>query len=177
MVNLIMTEEWRKIDGHPGYEVSSYGRVRSLDRVVPRRIGGDMFLRGRLLKHKYVKTYPAVQLGRGRYELVSRLVCMVFHGAPPSDKHQAAHGDGNTANNHVDNLRWATPIENMSDQIRHGTRMYGSRNPAAKLTEEDVRMIRSLRRDGKLLEDIAAIFKVHHILVAEICRRERWKHI
>ncbi|MDP9144418.1 MAG: NUMOD4 domain-containing protein [Actinomycetota bacterium] len=44
-----MTEIWRPVVGHEGYEVSSLGRVRSLDRTVLHSRGHEQGCRGRVL--------------------------------------------------------------------------------------------------------------------------------
>jgi hypothetical protein len=47
--NLAVTEEWRPVVDWSAYEVSNFGRVRSVDRMVPNGHGYDYFMRGRLL--------------------------------------------------------------------------------------------------------------------------------
>jgi NUMOD4 motif len=43
-------ERWMPVVGHPGYEVSDQGRVRSVDRIVPFKNGHSQRCRGRLLE-------------------------------------------------------------------------------------------------------------------------------
>jgi hypothetical protein len=57
----------------------------------------------------------------GRYVGVHRLVCEKYHGPPPSDSHEAAHGCGNRPCFNEHHLRWATRKENAGDKIAHGT--------------------------------------------------------
>src|SRR5271157_4590362 len=57
----------------------------------------------------------------GRRRLVNRLVCKIYHGAPPSQRHQAAHNCGFSSCVNYRHLRWATPAENTADKILHGT--------------------------------------------------------
>ena len=60
-----------------------------------------------------------LQGGSRRPHAVHRLVLLAFVGPPPSPRHQAAHNDGNRANNNVFNLSWLTPAENGRDRRRH----------------------------------------------------------
>ena len=86
-----------------------------------------------------------VLLGRDKEgHWVHRLVLRTFVGEPiPGDV--ARHIDGNPENNRLENLAWGTPAENNRDMVRHGRSGRGERSASAKLTEQDVRLIRSLR--------------------------------
>jgi hypothetical protein len=125
------TETWRPIAGRPGYEVSDFGRVRSLDRVVRRLQHGrlvDVHYKGVMLRlNPAGNGYLNVNLGRGRSARVHSLVLEAFVGPRPAG-HQAAHADGDKLNNAAANLRWATPQENNADKRLHGTLQRGSRS-------------------------------------------------
>ena len=64
-----MTEIWKPIPGHDGYEVSNHGRVRSIDRVIDlsSRYGTPMQrrLKGKLLTPRLYTECFEVTLGRG----------------------------------------------------------------------------------------------------------------
>jgi len=90
----------------------------------------------------YKLTLPS---GEKRTFRVHRLVCEAWHGRPPTEKHQVVHWDGNKANNHFGNLRWATPQEN---SVRQGIDPVGVRNGRAKSSEADVREIRATYKGG-----------------------------
>lgn len=51
---------------------------------------------------------------------VHRLVAYEYLPAQPFPSAQVCHCDGNKLNNHVDNLRWDSPSENIKDTWRHG---------------------------------------------------------
>lgn len=93
-------------------------------------------------------------------------MCTLAHGKRPSRRHQAAHSCGKSHEGcvHPGHLRWATPQENEADKLLHGTHMRGERNHNAKLTEDDIRLIRSLR--GKLSQ--RAIGEKFHVSEAAI---------
>lgn len=84
--------------------------------------------------------------GSKRY--AHRLMCEAAHGTPPKPDSEAAHscGAGKSGCVHPKHLRWASRRENEADKIIHGTTaLTGERHPGAKVTDDDVIQIRSLR--------------------------------
>lgn len=129
---------WKPIADCPGYEVSDAGMVRSLKRP-----SGMKFKRTRKIDPYFYVTLVQAD-GRKRHALVSRLVLEAFVGPAPSERHQAAHGDGVKANNSLLNLRWATQVENEADKNLHGTRPKGEGHPlSCGLTDKQVEEIRA----------------------------------
>lgn len=118
---MIVTEAWLPIPGWEGsYEVSDQGRVKSL----PRKGSDGRRLPGVVLKQRAdTRGYPVVQLCRKRPKTCSvhRLVAMAFLADSHFDGAEVCHNDGTQLNNHVENLRWGTRSENISDCVRHGT--------------------------------------------------------
>lgn len=111
-----MTEEvWKPISGFEGlYEVSNFGRVRSLTRFAT---NGRLF-EGQLLNTADNGTgYRVVNLhkdGKQKMILVHRLVAQAFiKNENPEKKHQINHIDGDKTNNAVSNLEWCSWKENM----------------------------------------------------------------
>nr|WP_306422646.1 HNH endonuclease [Paenarthrobacter aurescens] len=124
-------EEWRA-SKFEGYTVSNLGRV----------IGRQGFV----LKQSTSPTDPRPVVGIGGTPVrVHVIVCEAFHGPRPPGQ-EAAHFDGNPANNRSDNLRWATRLDNENDKKRHGT-YYG--RGLRKLTAKDAKSIRSELAKGK----------------------------
>src|SRR5690606_17605322 len=110
--------------GYEGlYEVSSFGRVRSLDRQVRRPHTGPYLKPGRILKlgtHRqgYRLAYLARE-GSERAVKVHRLVAEAFI-PNPQNKPCVLHGRNGVSDNSVQNLRWGTQSENNLDTVRDG---------------------------------------------------------
>ena len=123
-----MIEEWRPIEGYEGlYEVSSYGKVRSLDRYDRM----NRFWKGRILK-SYTDTvgYLNVRLcsnGKLKHHLVHRLVAKAFI-PNPDNLPQVNHRDEYKNNNRVENLEWCDGKYN----VNYGTRKIRERNTKLK---------------------------------------------
>ena len=112
-------EAWKPVVGYEDcYEVSSLGRVRSVDRSNGRRL-----IKGRLLKERLLPNgRPRVSLssgGRAVDAYTYRLVLEAFTGPCPPGM-EALHWDDNVGNNAIHNLRWGTRAENMRDMSRNG---------------------------------------------------------
>lgn len=169
-----MEEIWKAIQGHTGYEVSNLGRARSIDRLVTyKRSGAVHQHRGKILKSSLVSGYPTVALNYNEFFLVHRLVLLTFIGPPP-DRHEACHNDGVKTNNRLDNLRWDTRKNNHADKISHGTHLCGEKHGNAKLTCDAVL---SIRKDTRLLREIADDYGISKSLVSQVRNRQIWTHI
>jgi len=110
-------EIWRPIKGYEGlYEVSNFGRVRSLDRIVENKNKGSWrcrLTRGRVLcpgDNGSKIGYLFVNLsknGKTREFYIHRLVAEAFVDNP--NNHTIInHKDENGKNNRADNLEWCT---------------------------------------------------------------------
>lgn len=101
-----MIEEWRPIYGYEGlYEVSSYGRVRSLDRYEVNNLGYKRLLKGKILSPGIRKDGYFVVSLRNKMFRVHRLVAQAFI-PNPDELPQVNHKDEDKSNNNVDNLEW-----------------------------------------------------------------------
>ena len=140
-----MVETWRSVAGYAGfYEVSDYGRVRSLPRCVGGRWGNE-FRSGQLIKMRpNHEGYLLVGLRKGgvkKHFAVHILVLRAFVGPPPVGL-EARHKNGNSGDARLTNLVYGCHAENMADKTLHGTAIWGEHHPLAKLTEVAVREIR-----------------------------------
>lgn len=131
-----MGEIWKDVVGYEGiYEISSYGRIRSVDRISPTKCNSYKRTYGKMLSpHPDTKGYLILQLCNGQRNAIQkpkkihRLVAEAFI-PNPEGKPQVNHKDLNKQNNHVDNLEWVTPSENVRHAIANGAKkpMYGKR--------------------------------------------------
>ena len=126
-----MTEEiWRPVVGYEGlYEVSSYGRVRSMDRYVKYSNGRINLHKGRILSPgKDTNGYLQVILtcnGKHKSIKVHRLIVQAFI-PNPDNLLEVNHKDEDKTNNSVDNLEWCTRKYNIN---------YGSRKDKVRDTK------------------------------------------
>jgi hypothetical protein len=120
-VDATANENWLPIPGHPGYEVSDLGRVRSLGWVTVDTIGRRQPHRAQMLTPctRPGRDYLHVSLGAGVNRPVHHLVLSAFVGTRPAGL-DGCHNDGDPTNNRVSNLRWDTKKSNSQDVIKHG---------------------------------------------------------
>ena len=165
-------EEWRTIEAFPDYAVSNRGLIKRI-RPDPKGRIRRGFRQGTVTS----RGYRQITLWRDGVQscaMVHRLVCIAFHGMPPTPEHHAAHNDGDSLNNLSSNLRWATAVENEYDKQAHGTVARGERQGIAKITASDVQAIRS---DSRSQRAIAADYGVTQANISSLVRRKSWSHV
>lgn len=114
-------EIWKDIQGYEGlYQISNFGRVKSLFRIVerPGRSGPFQTVQEKILKIRYDgKGYVQVRLyknGESSYPKVHRLVAKAFI-PNPHNLEQVNHIDRVRDNNCSSNLEWVTAQRNTED--------------------------------------------------------------
>lgn len=136
----MINEVFAQIKGLEGYfDISNFGRIKSVNRTIIRSDGRSMVIKERIRKvQKNNSGYEVVILKLKRKELhftVHRLVAMSFL-KNENNYPEVNHKDGNKLNNHFDNLEWATKSLNNLHAYRSGLRkcrdMSGKNNPNYK---------------------------------------------
>ena len=118
-------EKWADIKGFEGwYQVSTKGRVRSVDRIVVFKNNIKRLYKGKILKLRYHNGYAVVNLNKNKkmkVYYVHRLVLETFT-EQPEDKKWVNHKNGKKNDPSLDNLEWCTPAENNAHALRMGLR-------------------------------------------------------
>lgn len=126
-------EIWKPIIGFEGYyEISNFGRVKSLDRIsIYRNIKRP--IKGKILKASINKKhYHHIGLSnnkRIKHFSIHRLVAMHFIDKDDNKYYREInHIDGNPSNNHYSNLEWCSSYENTMHAIKLGLQKTGKHN-------------------------------------------------
>lgn len=116
------SEIWKSLPGVPGVEVSTLGRVRTLDRLESSE-ERTQFTKGRILKQYNVSDgYLQVNIkvdGKWTMKLVHRLVAQTFL-PNPDNLPQINHKNCIRTDNNVENLEWCTPKYNSQYREKYG---------------------------------------------------------
>lgn len=164
---------WKEIEGYEGlYMITVLGDVYSLKRgiMLKKRLTFDGYIKATLSKNDKAKDFR-----------VHRLVAEAFI-PNPENKETVNHIDGDKTNNCVSNLEWATRSEQTQHSYDLGLKkpMPGRNNPNAKLTDEQVREIRSLYVKGSKEFGTVALGKkydVHAGVIERVVKRKSYIHV
>lgn len=130
-------ELWKTIPNLGGYyKISTYGNVKAKERSYINTFGTNrtkVIVPARMLKLSLDNGYKRVELTiqspqKTMRASVHRLVAQAFIHNPENKPH-VNHIDGNRSNNHVSNLEWCTPLEN----VHHAMKFLGHRPGVANI--------------------------------------------
>ena len=168
-------EEWRDLYRYPNYQVSSHGRVRSLNRTLysPIKRGNYITYKGKILSLWSNKGYPYTAI-QENYEYVHKLVCETFFCGPIKENQTYVnHIDFVITNNHWSNLEWTSNQEN----IIH-TYKYGKGAKTCRFTREQVLEIRELRASSNMTyKQIGKLYNVGASHICQIVHKQIWGYL
>ncbi|MBN8825087.1 MULTISPECIES: NUMOD4 domain-containing protein [unclassified Spirosoma] len=146
-------EVWKDVPGYEGfYQASNFGRVRSIDRLVPCKGGAFNIRKGKILKEgKHKKGYLLVILAKNGLCVtysVHSIIALAFIGPRPL-KYDINHINGLKTDNRCTNLEYVTAKENQLHAFRLNLRKprkakHPKRKTTPKLTLDQVAEIRQL---------------------------------
>lgn len=143
-------EIWKSMPNYEGlYEVSNFGRVRAVERVISGRQYPERLLSPSPDKNGYIR----VRLCRARdikRVLVHRIVAFAFI-PNPDNKPYIDHIDGSRNNNKAENLHWVTHKENLNNPITK--QRFRVSNRANKFTEVARQKSKEVVQKGVLMLD------------------------
>ena len=156
-------EEWRPVLGEGAYarkkyQVSNYGRVRSVGDVIIRALpNGELgeyhlspyYPKPRQLKDGHLCVNLCVGDGEVKQRLVHRLVARAFIGKPTKSKPLVLHYNDDPTDNRVSNLRYGNDIDNSRDKRVHRRAPHSANAPKARLTKRTVLKARRLYKTGR----------------------------
>jgi hypothetical protein len=164
---LLPFEVWKEVSGHPGYEISNFGRARSYWGLGLQKMRDEP----KVLTPAFINEYPVVGMNAGsnrppRALYIHRLVLMAFSPCE-SEGLVCRHVDGNRKNPHISNLKWGTQAENVRDAIHHGTLRRGEHHGRSKLSDEKVLEIGRRLAAG---EQGASLAREYGVGASTVCR-------
>jgi len=167
----------KQISNFPNYAITKDGRILSMPRYGIGRFAkwlkgwdvGDGHLCVGLTKNgKVYKRY------------IHRLVLETYVDKCPKGM-ECCHNDGNTTNNHLNNLRWDTRKSNIRDAMKHGTHKHfqsAEKHRMAKLTKKQVKLIFNTWHDGAYeAKELAEYFNVSTVTIYNIIHKKSWQSI
>lgn len=156
--------EWRNCPSLSGYQVSSDGRARRTGRP-ERKI--------KICKRGY--HWLSVADGRGSSMNISmaRLICEAFNGPPENAAMECDHINRNRGDNQPSNLRWVTRAQNLENRRCRS----GEDHHHSKLTDEQVKRIRSLPFRRGQDRELATAIGVSRETVRDVRLGKLWRHV
>ena len=145
-------EIWKDVPGYEGYyQVSDFGRVKRLDRVVIDSRGGKRFYKGRIIKGSINKGYRQTTL-RGTCFTFSQLVAMAFLGYKLNGhKLVVDHKNGNRSDDRVENLRLVSHRANTSTCFRKDSKSLNSGYAGVSWHKSNSKWRANIRYKGEII--------------------------
>lgn len=176
-------EIWKNIEGYENYyQVSNYGKVKSLKRIIIRGDNKPYPQKEQLLKPgKTKKGYLQVALTKEFKTKPCRVHRLVAQAFIPNQNNlpQVNHIDGNKENNNVSNLEWVSNYDNMQHSIKTGLR--DTHKISKKLIEKNKRPVNQYNLKGEFIKRWECIKEAETTLhipnqnIVNVCQGKRHK--
>lgn len=176
----LKTEQWKPIKEYNQYEISNFGRIKSLDKICAHYPKGTRLVKGKIIKQSVCIGYLKITLYKNKKPTsfrVHRLVAQ--HFIPnPENKPEVNHLKGDKKDNRFWMLEWNTRAENGQHSYDNGLQVSkkGSEVNGAKLTEEQVLEIRKIGK-SMTLKELGSIYNVSISCISSILNNKIWTYL
>lgn len=177
-----VAEEWGDIPGYAGlYKASTFGRIKSVYRMVNHYSGIPINRNAKLLKLHVDKRFGYVHVGLSKHNvshIVHRLIALTFL-PNPDNLPEVNHKNPIKHLNYVWNLEWVSKKGNAQHAVAHGLlpNHQGEHNNAAVLTDIIAGEIKWFIESGWRNCDIARKFNINPGVVKAIKNNKTWTHV
>jgi Tol biopolymer transport system component len=190
-IHILPTSEvWKDIKNYEGlYQVSNFGNVKSLDRIVNKPSGVSYIRKGKICKQsKSNLGYMTIGFTVNNQKInkyVHRLVAEAFI-TNTSNYPQVNHIDCDKTNNRINNLEWCTNSQNHIHASKNGLNKFhlyrvaysGEQNTNSLLKKEQVLEIRQKYIPYKYsAKKLSKEYNVSESCITHILNNTSWKEI
>lgn len=176
----VNNELWKDIPGFPGYQASSFGRIKAVAKQSYNIKSKTLCWRKeRVLKSKPDSSGYLTHTLKGPYRkktwLAHRIIAIAWL-PNPNKKEFVNHKNGIKTDNRPQNLEWCTKSENGIHAVEFGLHntLRGEKNGNHRLNKSEVIQIRA---SAGTHQEIASKYGIAKSTVYAIIKRKLWAHI
>ena len=158
------------------YLISSFGRIFSIN--YKHKKNSCKQLKTKIDDDGY--EFIVIHYGNKSYGFnVHRMVALIFiPNDDPKHKTQVNHKNGNKLKNHVSNLEWCTPKENIEHAWKYElAHSIGENNGNNVYKEKDIRKVCELLEEDYSINDISKKTGVSYVMIHYVYKRKNWVEI
>lgn len=175
----LRSEVWKRVRFRKAtkrfhYEVSSSGRIKSINKVTK----DENLLKGSRGNRGFISLNIRLSDNSNARVFIHRYVAKNFLDKPKKDQTYVLHKDFDKSNNKKSNLKYATEEQwkkHLAKNPNRATRKRSEKN--YKLNEKKVIQIKKLLAKGKTKRSIALKYNVTETQIRRIETGENWGHV
>lgn len=139
---------------------------------------GKFYIRRATGKGNYGKNYRAHRVAYFLHTGKQPGVLMVCHNCPGGDNPRCCAGEHLFLATSPENTKDAQLKGRMAKGARNGMNLHPEKRPKGRvLTEESVRDLRAMRKEGVRYKTLGPLFGIAPYTARLICNGHRWKHV